>query len=334
MSERCNILSKGTNQGKMDNKKLTIFDCEKEEADAFYELAPRFGIIPTILSTPAKCGRIPDPCHHCISIGHREHITKADLEALQKAGVTYICTRSIGYDHIDVEAAAKLGITVNNTAYSPDGVADYTIMLMLMVLRGAKNTLLHASLGDFCLPPSRGRELRDMTVGVVGAGHIGSAVMQRLSCFGCRILICSPNDAKDHIPLPELLQKSEIVTLHVPLYADTYHMNGKAQLAHMKPDAVLVNTSRGALIDTNELILALKSHKLGGAALDVLEEEEKLFYRDRSQEAVENPFWAELREMPNVVITPHTAYYTRLALRDTVEKTLQNCLKFERRIYK
>ncbi len=138
MSERCNILSKGTNQGKMDNKKLTIFDCEKEEADAFYELAPRFGIIPTILSTPAKCGRIPDPCHHCISIGHREHITKADLEALQKAGVTYICTRSIGYDHIDVEAAAKLGITVNNTAYSPDGVADYTIMLMLMVLRGAK----------------------------------------------------------------------------------------------------------------------------------------------------------------------------------------------------
>lgn len=326
MSGRCKILDKGTHSGKMENKKLTIFDCEKEEAAAFYELAPRFGITPTILTTPAKCGQIPTPSPRCISIGHKTRLAEADLKALRKAGVAYICTRSIGYDHIDTEAATKLGITVSNTAYSPDGVADYTIMLMLMVLRGTKNTLLHAARGDFCLPPSRGRELRDMTVGVVGAGNIGSAVIRRLSGFGCRILICSPNGTKDHVPLPELLKKSDIVTLHVPLHADTFHMIGKKQFALMKPDAVLVNTSRGALIDTNELILALKSHRLGGAALDVLEGEEKFFYRDCSQKTVENPFWERLQEMPNVVITPHTAYYTHLALLDTVEKTLLNCL--------
>lgn len=310
----------------MKNKNITIFDCEKEEAAVFYELAPRFHITPDIFATPAKCGRIPNPCHRCISIGHKTRITETDLAALREAGVTYICTRSIGYDHIDMEAAAKLGITVNNTTYSPDGVADYTVMLMLMALRGTKTALLHATCGNFRLPPSRGRELRNMTVGVVGAGHIGSAVIQRLSGFGCRILICSQNGTKDHVSLPELLKQSDIVTLHVPLYADTFHMIGKEQLALMKPDAILVNTARGALVDTNELILALKSHRLSGAALDVLEGEDKLFYRDCSQETAENPFWTKLREMPNVIITPHTAYYTQLALRDTVEKVLRNCL--------
>lgn len=318
----------------MKQMKITVFNCEEEEADAFYELSPSFGITPVILTGPARCGKIPVPCTRCISVGHKLHISEFDLSALKNAGVTYICTRSIGYDHIDSESAEKLGITIENVAYPPDGVADYTLMLILMALRGTKSTLMHVERNNFRLPPTRGKELSGMTVGVIGAGSIGCAVIQRLLAFGCHVLVCDSNNRTDNVPLHVLLAQSDIVTLHVPLNSGTYHMIGKRQLKIMKQDAILVNTARGALVDTKELIDALKNHRLGGAALDVLEEEEEIFYSDYSKKALPNPFLSILQKMPNVIITPHTAYYTHHVLCDTVEKTLLNCLKFERNGYK
>ena len=310
---------------------ITIFNCEKEEAEAFRELSPRFDIVPVILSEPAKHGNIPCPCSRCVSVGHKSRITESDLSALQKAGVTYLCTRSIGYDHIDSKAARKLGITVENVAYPPDGVADYTLMLILMALRSAKSTLKQVAHNDFRLPPVRGRELSCMTVGVVGAGHIGRAVIQRLHAFGCHVLVCDINNSADSVPLHELLEKSDVITLHVPLNADTHHLIGKEQFKTMKQDAILVNTARGALIDTEALLDALENHRLGGAALDVLEGEEEIFYSDCSQKPLSHPFLPRLQKMPNVIITPHTAYYTPHVLYDTVEKTLLNCLTYERK---
>lgn len=310
---------------------ITVFNCEKDEAEAFHALSPQAGVTPVILTTPAKSGCIPSPCSHCISIGHKSRITEPDLLALREAGVKYICTRSIGYDHIDIQAAEKLGITIENVAYPPDGVADYTLMLILMALRRAKNTLKHVEHHDFRLPAARGKELHCMTVGVVGAGHIGHAVIQRLHAFGCHVLVCDTNGRDSSVPLHELLAKSDIVTLHVPLNANTRHMIGKKQFSIMKQDAILVNTARGALVDTEALITALESHRLGGAALDVLEEEEKTFYSDLSHKPLSNPFLPRLLEMPNVIITPHTAYYTNHVLYDTIEKTLLNCKEFERK---
>lgn len=310
---------------------ITIFNCEEDEAEAFLELSPRFGIVPIILQEPARHDSIPCPCSRCISVGHKSRIVESDLSALQRAGVAYICTRSIGYDHIDSKAARKLGITVENVAYPPDGVADYTLMLILMALRSAKSTLKQAAHNDFRLPPVRGKELSRMTVGVVGAGHIGRAVIRRLHAFGCHVLVCDTNNSADCVPLHELLEKSDVVTLHVPLNADTHHLIGKKQFETMKQDAILVNTARGALVDTEALLNALENHRLGGTALDVLEGEEEIFYSDCSQKPLSHPFLPRLQKMPNVIITPHTAYYTRHVLYDTVEKTLLNCLTYERK---
>lgn len=312
--------------------KITVFDCEEDETEIFHELSPRFGIEPVMTKLPAaKYDHDPELLNACISVGHKSRITGSDLLALKESGVKYISTRSIGYDHIDTDAASRLGITVSNAVYSPDGVADYTLMLILMAIRGTKSAILRAEHSDFRLNPRRGMELCDMTVGIIGAGRIGRAVQNRLHGFGCRILLCDQNYDADCTPLCDLLQKSDIITLHVPLSAETYHMLGKEQLHSMKQGAFLINTGRGSLVDTQELINALEDGRLGGAALDVVEGEEGFFYSDCSHRAIQNPFLPKLQKMSNVIITPHTAYYTDRVLYDTIEITLQNCFDFERR---
>jgi D-specific alpha-keto acid dehydrogenase len=172
-----------------------------------------------------------------------------------------------------------------------------------------------------------------MTVGVIGTGRIGAAVMDRLQGFGCHILAYDhrPKTSANYVPLDELLQQSDIVTLHTPLNADTNHLLNRHCIEQMKHGAFIINTGRGSLLDTEALISALESGRLGGAALDVLEEEEGIFYADYRNTPIESKLLLRLQQLPNVLITPHTAYYTDHALRDTVENTLINCVKFEKR---
>jgi D-specific alpha-keto acid dehydrogenase len=245
--------------------------------------------------------------------------------------VEYISTRSIGYDHLDVKYAESVGVTVGNVAYSPDSVADYTLMLMLMAVRNAKSIVRRADAHDYRLGDVRGRELRDLTIGVIGTGRIGTAVIDRLRGFGCRILAHDnrPKTAADYVPLDELLQLSDIVTLHTPLNADTHHLLNRQRIAQMKHGAFIINTGRGALLDTEALIPALESGRLGGAALDVLEGEEGIFYADCRNTPIESEPLLRLQRMPNVLISPHSAYYTDHALSDVVENSLINCLNFE-----
>lgn len=171
-----------------------------------------------------------------------------------------------------------------------------------------------------------------MTVGVLGTGRIGQAVIERLKGFGCRVLAYDRNHKveTDYVPFCELLQSSDIITLHVPLAEDTFHMIGRKQLELMRKEALLVNTARGALVDTGALVDALADGKIGGAALDVLEGEEGIFYYDCTQKALEHPILSALQRMPNVIVTPHTAYHTERVLVDTVSNTIRNCLNFER----
>jgi D-specific alpha-keto acid dehydrogenase len=164
-----------------------------------------------------------------------------------------------------------MGIAVGNVEYPPDSVADYTVMLMLMALRNAKSVVTGAEKFDFRLNAVRGKEPRDMTVGVVGNGRIGTAVIERLRGFGCRVLTHNRNAETDCAPLNELLAESDIVSLHIPLNRDARHFIGREQIEAMKQGAFLINTGRGALVDTDALIAALENGKLGGAALDVLE---------------------------------------------------------------
>jgi D-specific alpha-keto acid dehydrogenase len=244
--------------------------------------------------------------------------------------VGYISTRSAGYDHIDLEAAERVGISVGNVGYSPDSVADYTLMLMLMAVRDAKATLSRAQSHDYRLSDVRGRELRDMTIGVVGTGRIGAAVIERLRGFGSRVLaydLC-PETSATYVGLDALLRESDVVTLHTPLTDETYHLLSRRRIDLMKPGAVVVNTGRGSILDTEALLRALESGRLGGAGLDVLEGEEGVFYFDCSQSPVEYPLLSRLQQLPNVSITPHTAYFTDHALSDVIENTLINCLRF------
>ncbi|MDR0425070.1 MAG: D-lactate dehydrogenase VanH-A [Clostridiales Family XIII bacterium] len=360
---------------------ITIYSCGHDEADAFRRLSPRFGVMPAIIADAvSEANAEAAPGNRCISVGHKCGIAAPTIIALRNAGVRYISTRSVGCDHIDVAAAEKAGIAVGNVVYSPDSVADYTLMLMLMAARNAKAIVRSAEKHDYRLCGTRGMELRDMAVGVIGAGRIGGAVIRRLRGFGCRVLahdrrpktracwasqldgaehVGQPDgtgrldgaehagqpdgtgqldwgehagqpDWLDYVPLGELLRNSDIITLHLPLCAATRHIIGLEQIKAMKPGAFVVNTGRGALIDTQALVWALESGRLGGAALDVVEGEEGIFYFDCAGEPIDNRLLLKLQNMPNVIITPHTAYHTERALHDTVRKTLENCLDFER----
>ena len=311
---------------------ITIYGCDEDEAVLFREMAPRFGVTPTITNAAVSEANIELASgNRCISVSHKTQITNSTLLALSRAGVMYISTRSIGYNHINAKYAESVGISVENVVYSPDSVADYTLMLMLMAVRNAKSIVSRADIHDFRLNDVRGKELRDMTVGVVGTGRIGAAVIDRLLGFGCRILAYDrrPKITADYVPLDELLQQSDVVTLHTPLNAGTHRLLDRRRIEQMKHGALIINTGRGPLLDTEALILALESGKLGGAALDVLEGEEGIFYADCRNEAIENKLLLQLGKFPNVLITPHTAYYTEHALSDTVENSIINCLKFD-----
>ncbi len=318
----------------MEKMGITIYGCGQDEAVLFREMAPRFGVMPTITAAPVSEANIELAFgNRCISVSHKTHITNSILRALSYAGVVYLSTRSSGYNHIDVDFAQSVGIAVENVVYSPDSVADYTLMLMLMVVRNAKSTISRADIHDFRLNDVRGKELRDMTIGVIGTGRIGAAVMDRLRSFGCYIVAYDhrPKTSANYVPLDELLQRSDIVTLHTPLNTDTNHLLNRQRIERMKHGAFIINTGRGSLLDTEALIPALESGRLGGAALDVLEGEEGIFYADYRNKPIESQLLLRLQKLPNVLITPHTAYYTDHALRDTVENTIINCLKFERR---
>jgi D-specific alpha-keto acid dehydrogenase len=310
---------------------ITIYGCGQDEAALFREMAPRLGVVPTITEAAVSEDNVGLALgNRCISIGHKTQVTNSTLLALSEAGVTYISTRSVGYNHIDVTCAESVGISVETVAYSPDSVADYTLMLMLMAVRHAKSVIRRADVHDYRLNDVRGKELRDLTIGVIGTGRIGGAVMDRLRGFGCRVLAYDtrPTTSADYVSLGELLQQSDIVTLHTPLTAETHHLLDRDRIERMKHGAVIVNTGRGALIDTEALVAALESGRLGGAALDVLEGEEGIFYADCSAKPIDNQLLLRLHTLPTVLISPHTAYYTDHALSDTVEHSLTNCLDF------
>ena len=316
----------------MTATRITVYGCARDEAALFDVLAPRFGVRATVTEAALTEDNVDLALgDRCVSVGHQTPVTNPVLRALGRAGVRYLSTRSIGTNHIDVTYADRVGIRVEGVTYSADSVADYTLMLMLMAVRHAKPVFCRADGQDYRLHGVRGRELRDLTVGVVGVGRIGTAVVGRLRGFGCRVLTHDdrPQAAPGDVPLDELLQRSDIVTLHTPLTADTHHLLDRRRIDRMRPGAVVVNTGRGALLDTEALVSALESGALGGAALDVLEGEEGVFYADHRNVPLDHALLPRLQAMPNVLISPHTAFSTDHAVADLVESSLVGCLRFE-----
>ena len=258
------------------------------------------------------------------------------LDAYRGMGIRAIVTRSIGYDHIDVAHARSLGMRLAHASYPPEGVAEYTVMLILMALRRAKLVLGRAAVQDFSLKGKMGRELSSCTVGIVGTGAIGTCVAKYVSAFGCTVLACDPrgNEAvrayADYVDLDELLRRSDVVTLHAPGRSENRHMIAARELELMKEGAILVNAARGMLVDTDALIVSLVSEHLGGAALDTLEYEEGLCYLDRSGDVLSNRGRAALEAMPNVIVSPHMAFYTDRDVEGMVRSTCEALLAFSR----
>lgn len=312
---------------------VTVYGCTPDEAALVRELAPALGVRPTLTAEPLSEANVAlAHGNRCVSIDHRVPVASRTLVALRRAGVEHLSTRSIGLDHVDVAAARTIGLSVQNVTYAPDGVADYTLMLILMLVRDARRIVRRVDAQDYRIVGGRHRELRDLTVGVVGTGRIGTAVIDRLGAFGCRVLAFDrrPTPGVQSVRLDQLLRASDVVTLHTSLTADTYHLVDRERLALLKPGALLVNTGRGALVDTAALVDALESARLGGAALDVVEGEERLFYADHRAEPPDADPLQRLTSLPNVLVSPHTAYYTDRALRETVEQSLLGCVQAER----
>lgn len=253
------------------------------------------------------------------------------MEELHRAGVKYIATRTIGFNHIDVKAAKKLGIKVSNAHYSPYNVADFTVMLMLMLLRKAKISVVRALVNDFSLDEMCGRELRSLTVGIVGAGKIGRTVMQNLSGFGCKILTYDPFVDPATLPsyvknvsLEEILKSSDILSLHIPYTAENKHLLNRERIALMKRGAFLVNTARGELVDTDALVEAIESGQIGGAGIDTIEDEENVCHVDLGTHIVAKRDIFYLKQFPNVIYTPHQAFFTEEATAAMVESSLES----------
>ncbi|MBO4982124.1 MAG: lactate dehydrogenase [Lachnospiraceae bacterium] len=253
----------------------------------------------------------------------------AVLDRFYDMGVRCIATRSIGFDHIDLVRAKELGMGVCHVSYAPETVADYAIMLMLMCCRNICHILNRASIQDFTLKGKMGKDLCDCTVGVIGTGQIGSTVIRHLSSFGCNILAYDLYPKKElegiaqYVSLETLYSQSDIITLHTPSTKENYHLLDAEAFRQMKEGVIIVNTARGALIDTYSLIDALESGKIGHAALDVLEKEDGLYYANRMGDVIENREMAILRAFPNVILSPHTAFYTKKVVRDMAYKTIK-----------
>lgn len=264
--------------------------------------------------------------------------TKIDEELMNRfhaLGVKMISTRTIGYDHIDLEAARKCGISVGNVMYSPECVADYTVMLMLMSIRKMKRIMQREEINDFSLPGIQGKEMPSFTVGVIGTGRIGRAVIRDISGFGCKIYAYDQYENDEvkkyaqYASLDEIYEKCDMITLHMPLTKENMHLIDEKAIQKMQDGVVLINTARGGLIDTKALIDGMESCKIGAAGLDVIEDEFGMYYFDRKADVLSKRDLYILRGFPNVIVTPHMAFYTDQAVSDMVKHSIESCMIHE-----
>lgn len=259
------------------------------------------------------------------------------LTALAAAGVRAVLLRCAGFNNVDLPAAARLGLFVARVpAYSPEAVAEHTLALILTLNRHTHRAFARVREGNFALDGLLGSNLHGKTVGLVGLGKIGMAAARIFHGFGCRVLGFDPAPPPafaalgSMAPLPDLLTSSDIVSLHCPLVEQTRHLIDGAALASMKPGAMLVNTSRGALVDTQAAIDALKSRHLGALAIDVYEQEAELFFHDRSADIIADDVFQRLLTFPNVLVTGHQGFFTIEALREIAATTMGNLAHFVR----
>jgi len=261
------------------------------------------------------------------------------LRILADGGTRFVALRAAGFNNVDLVVAAELGIRVGRVpAYSPYAVAEHAVALILGLVRRTHRAYNRVREGNFALDGLLGYDLHGHCVGIVGTGRIGTVFARIMAGFGCRLMAHDPypNDqmrelGARYVDLPELFSESDVIALHAPLTPDTHHLVNRESLALVKPGVMIVNTSRGGLIDTEAAIEALKDGRIGYLGLDVYEEEDALgFFEDLSQNIIQDDTFARLLTFPNVLITAHQGFFTADALQNIAAATIANLSAFER----
>jgi D-lactate dehydrogenase len=258
------------------------------------------------------------------------------LEELKGLGVGLVALRCAGFNKLDMERAKALGIAVVRVPeYSPYSVAEHAFGLLLMLNRKLHRAQWRVREGNFNLDGLMGFDLHGKSVGVIGTGRIGTAFAKIALGFGCRVFACDPNpeaelkaQGVEYLSLPKLLKQCKVISLHLPLTPSSHHLISDRQFQEMQLGAILVNTSRGGLVDSAALIRSLKSGRLGGACLDVYELEEGVFFQDSSQTGIADDQLSRLVGFPNVVLTGHQAFFTEEAMTAIAETTISNLHAF------
>jgi D-lactate dehydrogenase len=266
-----------------------------------------------------------------------DEVDRATLEVLASLGVRSIAMRCAGYNNVDLDVAQVLGIKlVRVPAYSPHAVAEHAVGMILSLNRKLHRAYNRVREGNFSLEGLLGFDLNGRTIGIIGTGRIGAVLAKIMTGFGCKILAYDTyrnpqceSMGVEYVELPQLFSQSDIISLHCPLMPATHHLINDRTIATMKPGVMLINTSRGGLIDTNAIITALKSGQIGAVGLDVYEEESTLFFEDRSDLILQDDTFGRLLTFPNVLITGHQAFFTEDAMRSIAEITLSNITQIE-----
>ncbi|MFK8328966.1 2-hydroxyacid dehydrogenase [Pseudomonas sp. BJa5] len=317
--------------------RILFFSSQTYDQDSFTRVPPAPG-----LELHFQAARLSEDTA-ALAVGHEvvcafinDDLGAPVLERLAAGGTRLIALRSAGYNHVDLATAKRLGLAVVRVpAYSPHAVAEHAVALILALNRRLHRAYNRTREGDFTLHGLTGFDLHGKTVGVVGTGQIGATFARIMAGFGCQLLAYDPYPNPEllalgarYLELPQLLRQAQIISLHCPLTEQTRHLINAQSLADLQPGAMLINTGRGALVDTPALIEALKNGQLGYLGLDVYEEEAQLFFEDRSDLPLQDDVLARLLTFPNVIVTAHQAFLTKEALAAIAATTLDNITRW------
>ncbi|MBQ8934791.1 MAG: lactate dehydrogenase [Oscillospiraceae bacterium] len=315
--------------------RLLAYACGEDERERYARFGPEYGFeVTCVPERPLPENACWAMGYDCVAIAAAKAVTPAMIDEYLAGGVRLLSSRAIGVDNIDLAYAKKAGLPVTRNTYSAASVADYAVMLALMVTRHTKAALLRNVGQDYNFEPFRGKELHTMTVGIVGTGNIGSVAAQRFHAFGSRVLAWSRHahpalkGIAEYVNLDRLLRESDLISLHLTSTPATYHFLNRETIGKMKPGAYLVNTARGDLVENLALIEGLESGHLAGAALDVFEGDRGVYYLDHCNQVMGQRELAILNAMPNVIMTPHLAFWTDTAADDMVRNSLRAARQF------
>lgn len=319
----------------MQNSPILFFDTHKFEKEFYSELNSNIIFFEFQLNEESV-KNIPESKIICCFVN--DHLNRTVLTKLKTKKVELICLRCAGFNQVDLAAAKELGIQITRVPeYSPYAVAEHAVGLLLNLVRKIHRSFLRVHEFNFSLDGLVGFDIHGKTIGVIGTGKIGQKFIRIMNGFGTKVLAVDPFPNQDLIKeglctyttLDDLLRKSDIISLHTPLTPDTKHILDTKAFEKMKPTSIIINTSRGGLIDSKALIQALKKKKVAGAGLDVYEEEESFFFKDLSGEVISDDTLARLITFPNVLITSHQGFLTQEALKNIAQVTMDNIKNFD-----